>query len=161
MVSDPTALFIPPSPASSFPAHPGPGTRSRISPQWFTQVLVTQSCPTLRDPTNCSPPGYMPMGCSRQEYGSRLPFLSPEDLPDLGIEPGSPTLQADSLPFELQGSPEDVTVPNYLKSLKHTWLMVVAFKGLAVGENFCVCFEFYYMYSLFKNSPQFLNLFQS
>ena len=37
--------------------------------------------------------------------------------------------------------------------------MVVAFKGLAVGENFCVCFEFYYMYSLFKNSPQFLNLF--
>ena len=104
MVSDPTALFIPLSPASSFPAHPGPGTCSRISPQWFTQVLVTQSCPTLRDPTNCSPPGYMPMGCSRQEYGSRLPFLSPEDLPDLGIEPGSPTLQADSLPFELQGS---------------------------------------------------------
>ena len=33
-----------------------------------------------------------------------MPFLSPEDLPDPGIEPGSPTLQADALPFELQGS---------------------------------------------------------
>ena len=32
------------------------------------------------------------MGFSRQEYWSGLPFLSPEDLPDLGIEPRSPTL---------------------------------------------------------------------
>ena len=99
------------------------------------------------------------MGFSREEYWSGLLFPSPEDLSDPRIKPASPALQADSLPFELQESPEDVTVPNYLKSLKHTWLMVVAFKGIAVGENFCVCFEFYYMYSLFKNSPQFLNLF--
>ena len=41
----------------------------------------------------------------KQEYWSGLPFHSPEDLPDPGIEPWSPTLQADSLPFELQGSP--------------------------------------------------------
>ena len=34
---------------------------------------------------------------SRQEYWSRLPFPSPEDLPDAGIKPGSPILQADSL----------------------------------------------------------------
>ena len=40
------------------------------------------------------------MGFSRQEYGSGLPFSSPEDLPDPGIEPRSPTLQADSLPSE-------------------------------------------------------------
>ena len=45
------------------------------------------------------------MGFSRQGYWSGLPFLSPGDLPDPGIEPGSPALQADSLPFELQGSP--------------------------------------------------------
>ena len=38
------------------------------------------------------------MGFSRQEYWSGLPFPSPEDLPDPGIEPGSPALQADSLP---------------------------------------------------------------
>ena len=40
------------------------------------------------------------MGFSRQEYWSELPFPSPEDLPD----PGSPALQADSLPSELPNS---------------------------------------------------------
>ena len=44
------------------------------------------------------------MGFSRQEYWSGLPFPSPEDLPHPGIEPGSPALQADSLPSELLGS---------------------------------------------------------
>ena len=37
------------------------------------------------------------MGFSRQEYWSGLPFPSPEDLPDPGIEPRSPALQADAL----------------------------------------------------------------
>ena len=41
------------------------------------------------------------MGFPRQEYWSGLPFPSPGDLPDPGIEPGSPALQADSLPSEL------------------------------------------------------------
>ena len=41
------------------------------------------------------------MEFSRQEYWSGLPLPSPEDLPDPGVEPGSPTLQADSLPTEL------------------------------------------------------------
>ena len=45
------------------------------------------------------------MGFSRQEYWSVLPFPSPEDLSNPGTEPRSPALQADSLPFELQGSP--------------------------------------------------------
>ena len=40
------------------------------------------------------------MEFSRQEYWSRLPFPSPGDLPSPGIEPGSPALQADSLPSE-------------------------------------------------------------
>ena len=40
------------------------------------------------------------MGFSRQEYWSGLPFPSPGDLPDPGIEPGSPTLQADALSSE-------------------------------------------------------------
>ena len=39
---------------------------------------------------------------SRQEYWSGLPFPSPWDLPNPGIEPGSPALQADSLPSELK-----------------------------------------------------------
>ena len=41
------------------------------------------------------------VGFSSQEYWSGLPFPSPEDLPDPGIESWSPALQADSLPFEL------------------------------------------------------------
>ena len=39
------------------------------------------------------------MGFSRQEYWSRLPFPSPGDLPDPGIEPRSPALQADTLTY--------------------------------------------------------------
>ena len=39
------------------------------------------------------------MGFSRQEYWSGLPFFSPGELPDTGIEPGSPALQANSLPL--------------------------------------------------------------
>ena len=45
------------------------------------------------------------MEFSRQEYWSGFPFPFPEDLPDPGIEPGSPALQADSLPTELSGKP--------------------------------------------------------
>ena len=37
------------------------------------------------------------MGFSRHEYWNGLPFPSPRDLPDPGIEPGSPALQADDL----------------------------------------------------------------
>ena len=53
------------------------------------------------------------MGLSRREYWSGLPFPSPGDLPDIGIEPGSPTLQADALPSEPPGKPpviEEATV---------------------------------------------------
>ena len=45
------------------------------------------------------------MGFPRQEYLSKLPFPSSEDLPNPGIEPGSPALQVDSLPSELSGKP--------------------------------------------------------
>ena len=62
------------------------------------KVLVPQSCPTLQ-------PHGLSMEFSRQDYCSGLPFSSPGDLPDMGIEPGSPELQADSLPSELPGKP--------------------------------------------------------
>ena len=52
------------------------------------------------------------MGFSRQECWSGLPFPSPGDLPDPGIEPGSPTLQAESLPAEPQGKPKQMVEPN-------------------------------------------------
>ena len=48
---------------------------------------------------------YVPpsIGFSRQEYWSGLPFPSPGDLPNPGIEPGSPTLEADALTSEPPG----------------------------------------------------------
>ena len=55
------------------------------------------------------------MGFSRQEYWSGLPFPSPGDLPDPGIEPGSSTSQADALPSEPPGKP-------YMSALEHVYL---------------------------------------
>ena len=46
------------------------------------------------------------MGFSRQEYWSGLPFPSPGDLPDSGIEPRSPALQEMLYPLSHQGSPK-------------------------------------------------------
>ena len=48
---------------------------------------VAQSCPTLCDPKDCSPP--LSMGFSRQEYWSGLPCPPPGDLPNPGIKPES------------------------------------------------------------------------
>ena len=48
------------------------------------------------------------MGFFRQEYWNGFPFHSPGDLPDPGIEPRSPSLQADSLPAELTGKPYEL-----------------------------------------------------
>ena len=51
-----------------------------------------------------SPPDSSVRGISRQEYCSGLSFPSPRDLPDPGIKPGSPALQADSLLLSHKGS---------------------------------------------------------
>ena len=64
---------------------------------------VAQSCPTLCDPVDCSPPGSSVHGILQQEFWSRLPFPSPRDLPDPGIEPRSHALQADALTSEPSG----------------------------------------------------------
>ena len=63
--------------------------------------LLTQDCLTLATPWTVACQAPLSMGFSRQQYWSRLPFLSPEDLPDPGIKPGSPVLKADSLLTEL------------------------------------------------------------
>ena len=66
-------------------------------------MKVTQSCPTLATPWAVARKVPPSMGFSMQEYWSGLPFPSPGDLPDPGIEPMSSGLQADSLPTELGG----------------------------------------------------------
>ena len=65
-------------------------TKSRTRP--VTNTLVTQSCLTLVIPMDCSLPGSSVMGFPRQEHCSGLPFPSPRDLPNPGIEPASPLL---------------------------------------------------------------------
>ena len=63
-----------------------------FSPIGFFVTQWTVACQAL-----------LSMGFSRHEYWSGLPFPPPGDLPDPGIEPGSPELQVDSLPTELRG----------------------------------------------------------
>ena len=65
--------------------------------------LVTKSCPTLATPWARDHQAPRSLRFSRQEYWTGLPFPSPGDLPNPGIEPWSPELQANSLLTELQG----------------------------------------------------------
>ena len=70
--------------------------------------LIIQSCPTLCNPMDCSPPGSSVHGILWQEYWSGLPCPPPGDLPDSGIElasPASPALQVNSLLLSHPGSP--------------------------------------------------------
>ena len=67
-------------------------------------MLVTQLCPTVCDPWTVAHQAPLSVEVSRQDDWSGLPFPFPGDLPDPGIEPRSPTLQADSLPAEPPGN---------------------------------------------------------
>ena len=69
-------------------------------------VLIAQLCPTLCSSLDCSHQASQSMEFSRQEYWSGLPFPSPGDLPDPGIEPGSPALEADVLTSKPPGKPK-------------------------------------------------------
>ena len=76
--------------------------------RWSTLLITggglgARSYPSLATPQTVTHQAILSMGFSRQEHWSGLPSPSPGDLPDPGIEPGSPALQADSLPTELRG----------------------------------------------------------
>ena len=70
----------------------------------ITGGIVTESCPTLVTPWSVAHQAPLSMGFYRQDYWSGLSFPSPGDLPDPGIEPGSPQLPAGSLPTGLPGN---------------------------------------------------------
>ena len=71
----------------------------------FGGGLVAKSCSTLATPLTIALQAPLSMGFPGQEYWSELP--SPGDLPEPGIEPGSPALQVNSL-LSYQGSPYGV-----------------------------------------------------
>ena len=70
---------------------------------WWWWCLVTESHPTLCDPTDCSSTVSLSVGFPRQEYCSGLPFPSPGHLPNPGIEPASPALAGGFSTSELPG----------------------------------------------------------
>ena len=71
----------------------------------YVCVKSLQSCLTLCQTVTHEAP--LSMGFSRQDYWSRLPFLSPGDLPDPGIKPRSPALQAEALTSKPPGKPKE------------------------------------------------------
>ena len=155
----PTSPVSPALQVDSLPAEPSGKPVCDPTLHYYLPVAAAaaakslQSCPTLRDPIDGSPPGSpvpgillartlqciaisfssawkwkvkvkslscvrpsatpwtaalqapLFMGFSRQEYWSGMPSPSPGDLPNPGIEPGSPALQADALPSEPPGKP--------------------------------------------------------
>ena len=87
-------------------------------------VLVAKQCLTLCDPMDCvAHQAPLSIGFPRQEYWSGLPPPSPGDLPDPGLKPGSPALQADSLLSEPPRKP----------------LTLKGFVGYVGFECVCVC----------------------
>ena len=64
------------------------------------KVLLLQLCPTLCNPIVCTPPGSSVHGILQARTLECVAIPSPGNLPNPGIEPGSPALQADSLPSE-------------------------------------------------------------
>ena len=108
-------------------------------------VLVAQSRLILCDPMDCSPPGSsshgilqdpLPMEFSRQEYWSGLPFPPPGDLPDPGIKPKAPALQADSLPSEPPGKPLFfIRYPKYeVDTGEQGYVQSVSFRFCCLGD---------------------------
>ena len=99
-------------------------TFSFVSCSFYVCVLVTKLCPALCHPMDCSSPGFSVHGIPQARIlKSRLPFLPPEDLPNPGTEPGSPTLQADSLLSEPAGKP-----------VTNIWWGVVLSRGLLMAS---------------------------
>ena len=66
--------------------------------------LVTKSCPTLASPWIVAHQAPLFMKFPRLKHSNELPFPSPGDIPNPGIEPESPVLPVDSLPLRHQGS---------------------------------------------------------
>ena len=96
---------------------------------------AAQSCLTLCDPVDCSCQAPLSIGFSRQEHWSGVPFPSPGDLPNPGIEPRSPALQADSLPSE---PPEMLWIhgpTEMIHSLMKYLLKAYYIQGICVNIN--------------------------
>ena len=72
-------------------------------------MLVAQLCPTLCHPVDSIvSQASLSVGFSSQEYWTGLPFPSPGKCPNPGMKPGSPALEADSLPSQPLAEPKAI-----------------------------------------------------
>ena len=85
----------------------------------ISEVLVTQSCLTLFDPIDSSLPGPSVHGIPQARILGGLPFPSPGDLPNPGIEPRSAAFQAHSSPSAPPGKPYIIILYNKCIKFSH------------------------------------------
>ena len=108
---------------------------------------VAQSCPTVCNPMDCSLPGSSIHEIFQaREYWSGLPFPSPGDLPDPGVEPGSPALQADTSPsVTREATVGRVQLEQEWPWVRKCWSQViwteVHYAGLLLLCEFSVCLK--------------------
>ena len=118
-------------------------------------LLYEQQC----GPVDCSPPGFSVHGFSRQEYWSGWPFPSPGDLPNPGIEPRFPALQADALTSEPPGKPSVFIIHvKYPCSLILSSVPFLYFYGLIVSWVWDVFSFSFFMTDHFDWMPDIVNI---
>ena len=117
-------------------------------------MKVTQSCPTLVTPMDCSPPGYSLHGILQAKILEWLPFPSPGHLPIPGIKPTSPVspaLQADSLPPETWGKPIHV---QHTQSHQHASCEGCTYGSCAVSSGRLMLFNRSLHFYHFTGKPE-------
>ena len=110
-------------------------------------VLVSQSCWTLYNPMDCSPPGSSVHGIPQARYWSGLPFPSPTKPPNPGIKPGSPALLEHSLLSEPPRKTQmmvivrRILILELLKFERKEKCVIVSVKIICQGSLFMVPME--------------------
>ena len=129
-------------PVTSFPIFSNQLTPTWSEVKWSHSVVSNSLWP----PWTVAYQAPQSVEFSRQEYWSGLPFPSPGDLPNPGIEPKSPALQADTLPSEPPGKP---AWNSYLPWFKNCFLSEAVSSPLWL--SFCsVCSLCAFLFSLFS-----------
>ena len=103
---------------------------------YYIEVKSLSRVPLCATPWTVAYQAPLSMKFSRQEYWSGLPFPSPGDLPNPGIKPGSPALQADTLPSKPPGKPLYCIKNSHIMSIEH-WQSESAWRSLFLLHHPC------------------------
>ena len=108
-------------------------------------MFVVQSLSRVQlfgTPSNVAHQAPLSMGFPRQEYWNGLPFLSPRDLPDPGIEPGSPALAGGFFTSKPQGKPMAKSRDRYTQVPKKKIMQIHAKKTALNSLMFLLYFRY-------------------